>query len=414
LSPSAWPSLRIEEFADLGSGMTPLRSQGALYFGEGTPWVKTGDLNNSVIRRTEESLTQQAVDDYRPRIYPRDTVLLAMYGGFRQIGRTGLLMAPAAINQALTAIQVRDGLMLPRFLQIQLNARITLWRRLAGSSRKDPNITKEDISRFRVIMPPSHVQGYIVALHDALENVMTVLRRLISLKRRMRDGLMQNLLTGQRRLPSFANRSWHELPFGELFKQCDRFVDWDDDIVYDLVSVRRWAGGVYTRSQLRGQDIKVKTLKQICSGDILVSHIQSAYGAMAMVGPDHEGHYVSDLYMVLVPKDETLCDPRFFAWMCRTKWMWHQATVASNGFKAERLRILFDPVEFLRRKIRVPADRDEQSAIADVLDAATREIETLTRLRDAIAKQKRGLMQKLLTGEMRVPVNESATMGVNS
>jgi len=58
--------------------------------------------------------------------------------------------------------------------------------------------------------------------------------------------------------------------------------------------------------------------------------------------------------------------------------------------------------EFERIKAPCP-ERDEQSAIADILDAATREIDALTRLREAVAKQKRGLMQQLLAGRLRVP-----------
>lgn len=76
------------------------------------------------------------------------------------------------------------------------------------------------------------------------------------------------------------------------------------------------------------------------------------------------------------------------------------ARVASTGVHIEKL--IFDPVVFLREKIRIPSDVKEQRAIAAVLDTADAELRLLRQQRTALDNQKRGLMQQLLTGKIRV------------
>jgi type I restriction enzyme S subunit len=183
-----------------------------------------------------------------------------------------------------------------------------------------------------------------------------------------------------------------------------RPVAWDETELYRLAIVRRWCGGVALRESLYGHQIKVKKLQTIRGGDFLLSHIQAAYGAMAMVPQQFHGAKVSELYTMLRPKDPKAFDIRFLGYMGQTKRMWHMAIMASNGFFAERLRLNFDPDEFLRLPVVIPPSVEEQAKIAEMLEYCDREIELLKKELAALKEQKRGLMQKLLTGEVRVKV----------
>ena len=103
--PEDWDVSTIADLANTSSGTTPSRAQAERYFGRGNiPWVKTLDLNNGSISETEEAVTPTALAETSLQLYPDGAVLVAMYGGYNQIGRTGLLKIPATINQALTAI----------------------------------------------------------------------------------------------------------------------------------------------------------------------------------------------------------------------------------------------------------------------------------------------------------------------
>lgn len=160
--PDGWKVMKIREFSKVQAGSTPLRSNKKFFENGDIPWLKTLDLNNGSIVATEEYITDLAIKSTSCKIKPPGTVLVAMYGGFNQIGRTGILEIEAATNQAVSAIEVDELVINPKFLLYVLNYRREYWKKVAISSRKDPNITKDDVENFPVSMPCLHLQNQIV------------------------------------------------------------------------------------------------------------------------------------------------------------------------------------------------------------------------------------------------------------
>jgi restriction endonuclease S subunit len=157
-----WPVEPLSALFATKSGTTPSRSRDD-YFKAGTiPWVKTLDLRDGPIRSTEEKITPRALEDTHLSLLPRGTVLVAMYGGFNQIGRTGVLEIEATHNQAMTALLPTPRVN-PYFLNAILTASKDYWKAMATSTRKDPNITKTDVMNFRLPIPPLATQQAIVA-----------------------------------------------------------------------------------------------------------------------------------------------------------------------------------------------------------------------------------------------------------
>ncbi|MFK0221594.1 restriction endonuclease subunit S [Streptomyces vinaceus] len=204
--PDSWRVASLRELCDIDSGGTPSRAEGDIFFStSGTPWVKTLDLNEGWIRATSECVTDLAIRQTRLRIYPPGTVLVAMYGGWAQIGRTGCLAVPATVNQAVCALRVKAEV-IPEFLMLALQHGRFRWRRFAASTRKDPNITKSDVCDFLVPVPSISEQESIVQVVDSysdrLRGELEVGQRLESL----RKALMDDVLTGCVRVPVSAKR----------------------------------------------------------------------------------------------------------------------------------------------------------------------------------------------------------------
>ncbi|MEO3797742.1 restriction endonuclease subunit S [Nonomuraea sp. B10E15] len=200
-SEKRWPTVRLGEICKITSGTTPSRAEGERYFApKGIPWVKTLDLNEGTIVDADEKVTFEAVRDLRLRILPPGTVLVAMYGGWEQIGRTALLGVSATTNQAICALEA-SGELLPEFLLRALQQKRRQWRKIAASTRKDPNITKRDVHTFQVPMPPVQDQERIIRSYSShLERITNEIQsknRLEIFKR----GLMEDLLTGRVRVP---------------------------------------------------------------------------------------------------------------------------------------------------------------------------------------------------------------------
>jgi type I restriction enzyme S subunit len=78
------------------------------------------------------------------------------------------------------------------------------------------------------------------------------------------------------------------------------------------------------------------------------------------------------------------------------------------------LSLNFDPVEFLKHKILLPASLDEQRRICDFLDSLVMEIQILGKQLEVLKQQKKGLVQKLVTGEVRVKLPEEVARWLES
>lgn len=95
--PKNWCWTRMENIAQWGSGGTPSRKIPEYYNGD-IPWIKTGELNDDYIFETEEHITQEAIFHSSAKLFPENTVAIAMYGA--TIGKVGILGIAATTNQA--------------------------------------------------------------------------------------------------------------------------------------------------------------------------------------------------------------------------------------------------------------------------------------------------------------------------
>ena len=184
-----WATACLGVIASIKSGSTPLRSNSKFHDGGDIPWVKTTDLNNSFICSTEECITSLS----NPRINPEETVLVAMYGGFNQIGRTGFLKIPAATNQALSALNTDRSKVLPFYLLMWLNAKVEDWKKIASSSRKDPNITGSDVADFPIKFPCVEEQQKIADCLNSIDELISNQVKKVEALKAHKKGLVQQL-----------------------------------------------------------------------------------------------------------------------------------------------------------------------------------------------------------------------------
>ena len=166
---NTWTKSKLGELYEIYSGNTPSRSDSRNYQNGEIPWIKTTDLNNSIICSNEEKISVYGAT--KLKVLPEKSVLIAMYGGFNQIGRTGLLAYPATINQALAALMPVNEIN-PNFLLNFLNFKKESWRNVAASSRKDPNITKNDVEKFKISFPSLDEQSAIGSLFSTLDDLL--------------------------------------------------------------------------------------------------------------------------------------------------------------------------------------------------------------------------------------------------
>lgn len=394
--PTHWKVCKLSDVAKLSSGTTPSRSDQARYFDGGSiPWVKTGDLNNGMVQFTEEKITQIAVKECSVRIYPPNTVLVAMYGGFRQIGRTGRLASESAINQALSALQVKNGKLDESYLQSWLNAQVSKWKRFAASSRKDPNITGTDVAAFPIAFPPLPEQQKIAAILLTWDRAIDLSKKLLISKQRRQQALIQQLFTGKVRLPGFKKSAWKKCHLDDVAKNSTRRngIPANERIVY---SVTNSVGMVPMDEGIIGESID--RYKAVSRFDFAYNPMRINVGSIAMWDGD-EDVLVSPDYVVFSCGSKL--DAHFLNHFRRTHYWRHFVNRAGGG--SVRVRIYFSDLGSL--KLNLPSI-EEQRAIANVLNTQDLEIALQSNKLDALKQQKKGLMQQLLTGKLRIDQGE--------
>ena len=388
--PKEWEVKRLVDVSEITSGTTPLRANKEYYDDGIIPWVKTMDLNNGILYNTDELISEIAVKQTSLKVLPIGTILVAMYGGFNQIGRTAMLGVEATVNQAISALVCKNEI-IPPFLLAWLNSHVHDWKKLAASSRKDPNITGSDVVKFPILIPHLSEQKRICSVLLLWDTAIEKLSELIEKLTLRKCALMQQLLTGKKRLPGFCG-VWKEVKLGELFSERNETNRGD----LSLLSITGDKGVIYqSESDKRdiSNDDKTK-YKRICPNDIGYNTMRMWQGRSAL--SQLEG-IVSPAYTIVAPTEGI--DVRFMAMLIQQPRVVYDFWTHSQGLVSDTLNCKYP--DFCQVKVRIPTKK-EQTAIADMLYEFDKEIELANENLANLQIQKRGLMQQLLTGKKRV------------
>ena len=300
--PSDWKEVKIKDIGKITSGTTPLRSNMEYHKNGVIPWVKTTDLNNSIIVHTEERISEVALKETSLRIYPIDTVLVAMYGGFNQIGRTGILGVGATINQALSAITVNKSETDPIFLLNWLNAKVGLWKKLAGSSRKDPNITSKDVGDFPFLKMPLPEQKAIADILVLIDTAIDQNNQLIAQKELRKKWLIQNLLTGKKRLKGFENGKWKIKSLEDILTPSRKSFAPKKDELYQQIGIRSHTKGIFYKEKVTGATLGDKSVFWIEPDCFIVNIVFAWEHAIAKTTENEIGMIASHRFPMYKPK----------------------------------------------------------------------------------------------------------------
>ncbi len=161
---SAIKNVTLSDFCATGSGGTPSRSKLERYYQGGTiPWVKSGELRESIINRAEEYVTDAALKESSIKLVPAGAILLAMYGA--TVGRLGILGIEATTNQAVCHIVPDPKVALTRYVYHALSSQVPNLISM-GVGGAQPNINQGIIKNLAIPLPPLPEQRRIAAILD--------------------------------------------------------------------------------------------------------------------------------------------------------------------------------------------------------------------------------------------------------
>ena len=190
---------------------------------------------------------------------------------------------------------------------------------------------------------------------------------------------------------------WIEKKINDWIELKERNISLEDENIYKLVTVRRSFSGVDYRGSYKGKDILVKNYIKVHENDFLISKRQIAHGACGIVPKFLNNAVVSNEYNVFEAKNNT--DIKMFNLIMQLPYYKRLFYLMSDGVHIEKL--LFKTNHWLKQKLVMPPI-EEQQKIAEILTAQDKLIELKEKLITEKERQKKYLMQQLLTGKKRL------------
>ena len=191
--PQEWTAAKIKDVAQTYSGGTPASTNSEYYDGGDIPWINSGELNNPIITSTTNYITEEGLNNSSAKLYPQDTVLVALYGA--TAGKVGLLSFEACSNQAVCGVIPQNKIM-TTYIRYYLSSLYEHFITLSSGSARD-NISQDTIKNTILPIP----QGKI--LKEFSDAVAPVISKIIANQKEMetltkqRDELLPLLMNGQ-------------------------------------------------------------------------------------------------------------------------------------------------------------------------------------------------------------------------
>ena len=229
--PKNWCWTRMENIAQWGSGGTPSRKIPEYYNGD-IPWIKTGELNDDYIFETEEHITQEAIFHSSAKLFPENTVAIAMYGA--TIGKVGILGIAATTNQAC-ACGVSNLLVNYKYLIYYARSQKDNFIK-KGKGGAQPNISQEIIKSHEFPLPPLSEQ------HRIVDRIESLFAKLDEAKQKAQDALdsfetrkaaiLHKAFTGEltaqwRKEHGVGMESWDGLQWGSFIVSIEAGKNWN-------------------------------------------------------------------------------------------------------------------------------------------------------------------------------------------
>ena len=366
--------------ATFSSGATPYRGIPEYYNGD-VRWISSGELNYNHIYDTLEHISQQAVRNTNLRIHKPGTFLMAITGleaeGTR--GRCAFVGAPSATNQSCLAINGTDKMCAEYlFWFYRMWGQYLAFKYCQGT--KQQSYTADIVKKLPIYGPKDIAEQRAIteALSD-VDGLIAALDKKIAKKRLLKQGAMQQLLTGKKRLPGFTDE-WkyvaleHLLEYEQPTKYLVQSADYIESGTPVLTAGKTFVLGYTAENKGIYTNLPVIIFDDFTTDSKYVTMpFKAKSSAMKMLQLKVRRYNLRLVYELMQLIQFPLYD--------------HQRYWIS---------------EYSKLQVYIPSDFEEQQAIATILSDMDKEIADLEAQRDKYRLLKSGMMQKLLTGQIRL------------
>lgn len=393
--PEEWETLYIHQITEISTGATPSTNINE-YWENGTiRWMSSGELNNKIIYDVNGRITQKGYDNTGTHMLPKNCVLIGLAGQGKTRGTAAYNKVELCTNQSIAAI-LPNSKYESKYLYFYIDSLYDKLRLLSAGDGGRGGLNKQILRNLEIAMPPLNEQHHIASALTSIDNLISSLGKLIEKKKNIKQGAMQQLLTGQIRLKGFSepwvyrkiseiattssggtpSRSIPNYYYGDI--KWFTTTELKDNYLYDSVEH-------ITREALNNSSAKMFSANTI---------LMAMYGAtIGKLGVLKEPSTTNQACCAIKCND--IVEIFLFYIL-----LYNRKSIIEKGCGAGQPNIsqaIVNELSFL-----VPPCEKEQQAIANILSKMDNEITALEAKRAKYEAIKQGMMQQLLTGKIRL------------
>lgn len=392
--PEGWKLKSLKQIGECISGLTYSPDNITDKENDGLLVLRSSNIKNGSIVLEDNVYVDCCIDDAKlTRL--KDILICVRNGSKTLIGKSAIITNPAAIGQAHGAFMSVFRSESNEYV-FQLFQTSMFFRQVSADLGATINsINTNNLLKYKFPFPPLPEQKKIAQILSTWDNAISATERLLENSQQRKKALMQQLLTGKKRLPGFEGEFKHV----ELFSVASITMGTSpksesyNEEGYGLPLIQGNADIELRKSKPR---IFTSEVTKTCfPGDILLS-VRAPVGTVAI--SKHEACIGRGICALRATKGNN--QDYLYQWML---WYEPRWSSLSQGSTFESV----NSTDIKSLKLRLPAFI-EQQAIASVLTTADQEIDALQKRLDHLKVEKKALMQQLLTGKRRVQVEEAA------
>ncbi len=419
--PEDWEVKPLKKLFDVKTGTTP-DTKNKEYWEDGdVNWLTPTDLSKlngkTHISDSERKITKKALKDYNLNILPKGSIIISTRA---PVGYVAVLDVEATFNQGCKGLVPRVQLNPDYYCYYLRSIRNKLESLSGGSTFRE--LSKKMLEELIVPEPPLQEQKAIAEILSTVDKAIEKTDEIIAKTERLKKGLMQELLTGRVRVKvengkiSFYKETrfkdteigkvpedWEVVRLGKIgdFQYGITVSAKEEDTGVKLLRITDIKnGGIIDWSEVPYCEISTKELSKYALkvGDILFARIGATTGKTCYI--DREVTAVFGSYLIrFLPKSGSEIDTKFLFFFTQSQQYWSQVDKLKGGQLKKGLNTR------LLAELRLPLPPlQEQKAIAEILSTVDRKLEIERKEKERLERIKKGLMDVLLTGKIRVKV----------
>lgn len=409
LIPDDWEVKSLGEVATIVGGGTPSTLNSAYWNGD-IQWFTPAELSNSkkYVSKSERTITERGLKESSAKLLPKGTVLLTTRAS---IGITAILENPASTNQGFQSLIAKNNCCSEFLYYVIPLIKDEMLSRASGSTFAE--ISAKKLSTITFQLPPLPEQQRIAKALSDVEALISTTEKLIQKKKNIKQGAMQNLLTGKKRLPGFGDKQTDLfVPNGTHTKEVKDVSP--EQIRLSAKMKQTELGEIPEDWEVKslGEMLKIghgKDYKNLKSGNVPVygtgGYMTSVNdflyeGETVCIGrkgtidkPQYHSGKIWTVDTLFYTYDFKSLNPKYlFYKFCLIDWLSMNEASGVPSLTAKNIEDI---------QITIPTE-EEQTAIANVLSSMDKEIETLNTKLEKYRNLKTAMMQQLLTGRIRL------------